>query len=256
MLFLCHFICHYFIWYRNWHLQKQCFYVIFYVTYRILYNSQLFFIYSCHLYYILMDCIGFWWLNGWYQWTPVESNNICSPPSTYDPLPLACNGFSSLPTASDGFQQLPVTSSQVLTGFNGLQWLPATSTHFLQHPTWRWHRHPTTSIGVCEIPPTSSNIQHRNNTDFQQYPLEFSKFHPLPAISNMKMVQTSNGIHWSLPNSAHFQQHLTQKWHPLELIGFHPLPATSSMKKAETSNDIHQCLLAQCIIEPFLFQKM
>jgi len=27
-------------------------YVIFYVTYRILYNSQLLFIYSCHLYYI------------------------------------------------------------------------------------------------------------------------------------------------------------------------------------------------------------
>jgi hypothetical protein len=33
-------------------LVETMFYVIFYVTYRILYNSKLFFIYSCHLYYI------------------------------------------------------------------------------------------------------------------------------------------------------------------------------------------------------------
>jgi hypothetical protein len=77
----------------------------------------------------------------------LKSNNIRSPPSTYDPSPPACNRVSSLPTAFDGYQRLPVTSCQVSTGF---RWLA-----YNDFP---------------QLPPISCNIQHGNGTEVAEFP--------------------------------------------------------------------------------------
>ena len=77
--------------------------------------------FPCNYTHMSMDFIG---LTDGTNEHQLESNNIRSPPSTYDPSPSACNRFSSLPTASDGYQRLPVTSCQVLTSF---RWLTMTS---------------------------------------------------------------------------------------------------------------------------------
>jgi len=94
---------------------------------------------------------------------------------------------------------------------NNIHWSLRNSTYFQQHPTRKRHRLPTVSTGVFQILPTSCHIQHKNGTDFQRHPLEFTEFRPLPATSNTKTAQTSNGIHWSISDSTHFPLHLARK---------------------------------------------